>query len=109
MWSALTCQRCQKRRLVAALQSLDTIVCFWLNARNSPAFSLRNRNWPDLKAFDRRSFFMSEPMDMPASQKQLTMPSGGFFGHPWGLSTLFFTEMWERFSYYGLRPLLVLF
>jgi proton-dependent oligopeptide transporter, POT family len=34
---------------------------------------------------------------------------GGFFGHPRGLSTLFFTEMWERFSYYGLRPLLVLF
>jgi len=32
-----------------------------------------------------------------------------FFGHPVGLSTLFFTEMWERFSYYGIRPLLVLF
>jgi POT family proton-dependent oligopeptide transporter len=32
-----------------------------------------------------------------------------FFGHPRGLSTLFFTEMWERFSFYGLRPLLVLF
>ncbi|HQU91144.1 MAG TPA: peptide MFS transporter [Pyrinomonadaceae bacterium] len=36
-------------------------------------------------------------------------PKGGFFGHPIGLSTLFFTEMWERFSFYGLRPLLVLF
>ncbi len=35
--------------------------------------------------------------------------TGGFFGHPKGLSTLFFTEMWERFSFYGLRPLLVLF
>src|SRR5207248_4111588 len=32
-----------------------------------------------------------------------------FFGHPRGLATLFFTEMWERFSYYGIRPLLVLF
>lgn len=32
-----------------------------------------------------------------------------FFGHPWGLSTLFFTEMWERFSYYGMRALLTLF
>src|SRR3977135_440834 len=32
-----------------------------------------------------------------------------FFGHPVGLSTLFFSEMWERFSYYGIRPLLVLF
>jgi POT family proton-dependent oligopeptide transporter len=29
--------------------------------------------------------------------------------HPRGLSTLFFTEMWERFSYYGMRALLVLF
>ena len=46
-------------------------------------------------------------------------PSGGeatavagrrdFFGHPRGLATLFFTELWERFSYYGLRALLVLF
>src|SRR5215831_6079055 len=35
--------------------------------------------------------------------------SKGFFGHPRGLSTLFFTEMWERFSYYGIRPLLILF
>ncbi len=34
---------------------------------------------------------------------------GGFFGHPRGLATLFFTEMWERFSYYGMRALLVLF
>ena len=32
-----------------------------------------------------------------------------FFGHPRGLATLFFTEMWERFSFYGLRPLLVFF
>ena len=43
-----------------------------------------------------------------------TAPAGteldtGFFGHPRGLSTLFFTEMWERFSYYGMRALLVLF
>lgn len=32
-----------------------------------------------------------------------------FFGHPAGLSTLFFTEMWERFSYYGMRGILILF
>jgi len=36
-------------------------------------------------------------------------PSTGFFGHPRGLSTLFFTEMWERFSYYGMRAILLLF
>ena len=33
----------------------------------------------------------------------------GIGGHPRGLPTLFLTEMWERFSYYGIRPLLVLF
>src|SRR5437762_10924505 len=32
-----------------------------------------------------------------------------FFGQPRGLATLFFTEMWERFSFYGIRPLLILF
>ncbi len=31
------------------------------------------------------------------------------FGHPRGLATLFFTEMWERFTYYGMRAILVLF
>src|SRR5438876_3471022 len=52
---------------------------------------------------------MSEAMDMPASARQLAVSDRSFFGHPRGLSTLFFTEMWERFSFYGLRPLLVLF
>src|SRR3954464_10877125 len=32
-----------------------------------------------------------------------------FFGHPSGLATLFFTEMWERFSYYGMRAFLILY
>jgi POT family proton-dependent oligopeptide transporter len=35
--------------------------------------------------------------------------TGGFLGHPAGMSSLFFTELWERFSYYGMRALLVLF
>lgn len=35
--------------------------------------------------------------------------TGGLGGHPGGLTTLFFTEMWERFSYYGMRALLMLF
>src|SRR5262245_27331869 len=38
-----------------------------------------------------------------------TSEDHGFFGHPRGLSTLFFTEMWERFSYYGMRALLTLY
>jgi len=36
-------------------------------------------------------------------------PRSGFLGHPTGLLTLSTTEMWERFSYYGMRALLVLF
>jgi proton-dependent oligopeptide transporter, POT family len=39
---------------------------------------------------------------IPAHQKEL-------FGHPVGLYVLFFTEMWERFSYYGMRAILVLY
>ncbi len=38
-----------------------------------------------------------------------TTDRGGIGGHPRGLTTLFFTEMWERFSYYGMRALLVLY
>jgi len=38
-----------------------------------------------------------------------TVRDAGFFGHPRGLSTLFFTELWERFSYYGMRAILLLF
>ena len=36
-------------------------------------------------------------------------PGGTFLGHPKGLYILFFTEMWERFSYYGMRALLILY
>src|SRR5215471_13903812 len=35
--------------------------------------------------------------------------TSGLGGHPAGLTTLFFTEMWERFSYYGMRAILILF
>jgi proton-dependent oligopeptide transporter, POT family len=50
---------------------------------------------------------MTTPASVPA-----TPPSPAdkkFFGHPRGLATLFFTELWERFSYYGMRGILVLF
>lgn len=36
-----------------------------------------------------------------------SVPQKGFFGHPKGLFTLFFTEFWERFSYYGMRAILL--
>src|SRR4026209_2246930 len=41
---------------------------------------------------------------------QATLPrDDAFFGHPRGLSALFFTAMWERFSYYGMRASLILY
>ena len=43
--------------------------------------------------------------DVPVSASLDT----SFFGHPRGLQTLFFTEMWERFSYYGMRAILLLY
>src|SRR6266581_2663990 len=51
---------------------------------------------------------MSTPIDGTAVTATSEMDRG-FFGHPRGLSTLFFTEMWERFSYYGMRALLTLY
>jgi len=38
-----------------------------------------------------------------------SVPQKGFFGQPKGLFTLFFTEFWERFSYYGMRAILVFY
>ena len=49
------------------------------------------------------------PRYADAGREMIAAPGGRWFGHPRGLGTLFFTEMWERFSFYGLRPLLVLF
>jgi POT family proton-dependent oligopeptide transporter len=43
------------------------------------------------------------PTHIPADKQK------SYFGHPAGLFILFFTEMWERFSYYGMRALLVLY
>ncbi|WP_296405256.1 peptide MFS transporter [Psychrobacter sp.] len=40
---------------------------------------------------------------------ELQAIDNGFMGHPQPLRSLFFTEMWERFSYYSIRPLLMLF
>ena len=49
------------------------------------------------------------PPDPSAIPLGRPLDGGGLGGHPRGLTTLFFTEMWERFSYYGMRALLTLF
>lgn len=38
-----------------------------------------------------------------------SVPQTGFVGQPKGLFTLFFTEFWERFSYYGMRAILIFY
>ncbi len=48
-------------------------------------------------------------MAVPADRAESLATDRAFFGHPRGLSTLFFTEMWERFSYYGMRGFLILY
>ena len=52
---------------------------------------------------------MGPPPADTLEAEQTSYSDRSFFGHPRGLSTLFFTEMWERFSYYGMRALLILF
>jgi POT family proton-dependent oligopeptide transporter len=49
---------------------------------------------------------MADRASTPASL-QTVREDTGFFGHPRGLRVLFFTETWERFSYYGMRALLI--
>ena len=66
---------------------------------------MADRNEPVFTQPQAGSLTHDEP---PAGIEHIT-ENRGFFGHPRGLATLFFTEMWERFSYYGIRPLLVLF
>ncbi|MEU1804261.1 oligopeptide:H+ symporter [Streptomyces sp. NPDC019937] len=53
---------------------------------------------------------MASSMSKGATAQE-TPASGGktFFGHPRGLATLFMIEMWERFSFYGMRALLVVY
>ncbi|HEY3503177.1 MAG TPA: peptide MFS transporter [Actinocatenispora sp.] len=46
-------------------------------------------------------------MSRAATETVPNAPQTGFFGHPRGLATLFFTEMWERVSYYGMRAILL--
>ncbi len=49
------------------------------------------------------------PSDLGAVPTVDPHDTGGIGGQPRGLTTLFFTELWERFSYYGMRALLTLF
>lgn len=51
------------------------------------------------------TFVSDEAPEISTSAKD----AAGLWGHPSGLTTLFFTELWERFSYYGMRAILMLY
>src|SRR6266536_5399021 len=52
-----------------------------------------------------------KPTAPAVTPEEVNVPldTSGIAGHPRGLTTLFFTELWERFSYYGMRAILVLY
>ncbi len=52
---------------------------------------------------------MSDGMTMDESADPRLLDNTGIAGHPRGLMVLFFTEMWERFSFYGMRGILLLY
>lgn len=52
---------------------------------------------------------MSTAIDATGVSPAASLDTSGIGGHPRGLTVLFFTEMWERFSYYGLRAILFLY
>ena len=51
----------------------------------------------------------TQASDLNSTVLESSKDISGIGGHPRGLTTLFFTEMWERFSYYGMRALLILY
>jgi proton-dependent oligopeptide transporter, POT family len=53
--------------------------------------------------------YKQHPMSQPQSGTTTLANQQTLFGHPTGLYTLFFAEMWERFSFYGMRALLTLY
>src|SRR6266513_2311749 len=80
------------------------------------------RAWRELQAAggarpgtDPEGELLKSQLDRAAREAERTLrvttpaPGASWFGHPRGLSTLFFTEMWERFSYYGMRGFLILY
>ena len=58
--------------------------------------------------YNKMSYFRKEVKACLQKMKYVqSVPQKGFFGHPKGLLSLFFTEFWERFSYYGMRAILL--
>src|SRR5689334_12974 len=68
--------------------------------------SQRDRSW---NPFSARIGRMHQDAETIGARAGAAPDTAGWAGHPRGLTTLFFTEMWERFSYYGMRAFLILY
>ena len=64
----------------------------------------RRHRAPRAQNEDRHNLMTDDP-----PPRRDSAPGPQLFGHPRGLATLFLTEMWERFTYYGMRAILMLF
>lgn len=56
-----------------------------------------------------RAIMSEQSLTSDINEARAPEARGGFLGHPIGLAPLFFTELWERFSYYGMRSILILY
>ncbi len=61
------------------------------------------------REYERTGNGFMQNQDKAHEQAVQSIPQKGFFGHPKGLGVLFFVEFWERFSYYGMRALLIFY
>jgi POT family proton-dependent oligopeptide transporter len=66
-------------------------------------------DWSKRARLRRRTDGRAMTSSATADRKHAAARARDLFGHPRGLTFLFATEMWERFSYYGMRALLVLY
>ena len=78
------------------------------DAANEPSICIDPTN-PNRMAVGWRQFDTTNSNFRQSGVAYTTKADDKFFGHPKGLGPLFFTELWERFSYYGMRAILVLY
>src|SRR6267378_5332380 len=114
---ASSSRRCGKRRASCSRHFTNSRRCSGVPCRTSITSMSRNGKDGSARCCDRpsiptprsRTTCSTERVRMTQPEASATQADRGWFGHPRGLSTLFFTEMWERFSFYGLRALLILY
>src|SRR3989454_1445954 len=104
-------RRCAKRCASCSPPSTSSLRCCAGRSWPSITSTWRNGSSGSARFSARRARPSRSSRTSYSTDGVTSIPSetAGWFGHPRGLSTLFFTEMWERFSYYGMRAFLILY